>query len=690
MGEVYVGFDEKLERRVAVKALRASHRIDRQRRARFLREAKVLSQLHHSNICQLFDYIEADGFDILVLELIEGRNLREAIKEGLSQTERERIAEDLLSVLAVAHEKGVIHRDLKPSNVMLTREGEVKVLDFGLARRIALADTDVETPLEGDPLYIAGQMTTGVAETKSGALLGTPAYMSPEQFRGEVATTASDMYSMGLLLQELFTGEPAYPRGVPLVQLMVQVLRADHRPIEGLDGDLTELIQRLKALQPGTRPSAVDALARIRWIRDKPRRRLRRRLGIGALAAMVVVLIVVSYQAVRIAREATRANREAVSARRVSSLLEDVFLVSDPSQNVVSDATTRAILDQRTKRVLAEPSLEPEIRVRLLSTIAAVYRSIGSYERANDILAEALRQGASLDPRNSVGLGQLHFEIGLVARYLDDPETARRHHAKSLEIRKRVLGREHPDTIRSLLGLAHVLSLVGEEERARDHLEEALATLTEISPEPSGDLADAHHGLGIQLLEIAESGGIAADRERGLELLRKGLEINESIYGADHPEVAWSKTNLGIWLHREGRSAEAESLLRSSLDIKRKALGPRHASVAASARNLAVVLLDVGRTAEATELARLALGVNREHFPESHWQVGYVETILGACLVESGATEEGITLLRRGLATLTQQRGPSDMLTVRAGKRLDRYLHADATGAASPPGPSGG
>jgi serine/threonine protein kinase len=311
MGEVYSGFDETLKRRVALKAIRAEHRLSAQARTRFLREAQILSQLDHPQICRIFDYVEGPDADYLVLEFIEGRSLRSAIRNGLDRSFTLRIAEQIVAVLAVAHAAGVVHRDLKPENVMVTAAGDVKVLDFGLARSgdsvnagqeasAAIGDAshpvsagrataDAMVRLQADST--AAEMATmppsaqDIIMTEHGRVLGTLAYMSPEQARGEPASAASDMYSFGLLLQELLSGEPPYAPGLSRLELLTAATEAQTRPVKGVGADLTALIERLKSPAPTRRPTAVEAAERLRWIRDKPKRRLR------ALGAAAIVLL---------------------------------------------------------------------------------------------------------------------------------------------------------------------------------------------------------------------------------------------------------------------------------------------------------------------------------------------------------------------------------------------------------------
>src|SRR5574341_965044 len=284
MGAVYEGFDEKLQRKVAVKALH-DRRLDAESRVRFLREARALSQLRHPHICLIHDYVEEAGRDYLVLELIEGRSLKDAIAGRPDAAACMRIAEQLVDVLSATHAQGIIHRDLKPSNVMLTPSGDVKVLDFGLARDTREDEATAELGVDVRP---DADRDENYAITKLGVLLGTLSYMSPEQARGEALTTASDIYSCGLVLQELFTGQSAYEPRLKPADLLARARAGETLPVTDFDPELMSLVNRMKALQPAVRPRAPDAAERLRWIRERPRRRIKRLATLGALVAAIV------------------------------------------------------------------------------------------------------------------------------------------------------------------------------------------------------------------------------------------------------------------------------------------------------------------------------------------------------------------------------------------------------------------
>jgi serine/threonine protein kinase len=313
MGEVYRGFHQRLERRVAVKTIRADHRLSGEVKARFLREARLLSKLGHPGICQVYDLIETPDADFLVLEYVEGRTLKEVAPDELSFERRLRLGEQIATALAAAHRERIVHRDLKADNVMVTPRGEVKVLDFGIARSVAESGSRPNLDVSGERSFQAQQMPDRPQAsdlTQLGDLIGTAKAMSPEQARGGRVTIASDLYSLGILLQELFTGEPAYEAAHP-VAVLDQVMRAETRPISGLDSDLTNLIEDLQKLDPRRRPGAEATAERLRRILDKPQRLRRRRLvtagAVAAFAVLITVLGVVSWLAV----EASRARRDA-------------------------------------------------------------------------------------------------------------------------------------------------------------------------------------------------------------------------------------------------------------------------------------------------------------------------------------------------------------------------------------------
>ena len=366
MGRVYRGYDETLQRAVAIKVLRSHSRTSTEARARFIREARILSRLHHPSICQIYDLVEHRGDDFLILELVEGETMsRERLAE-LPYEDQLRLANDLADVLVTAHRAGVVHRDLKPDNLMLTPEGKLKVLDFGIARRFgetqdlestpptspapssaSEADsTEVSTPGSGEheldatlvhPFSLLDGSNTvthfdpgSTFVTDDHSLVGTLSYMSPEQAQNREVTPASDMFSFGILMLEMLTGRRAYEEDLDPVEQYHHVIQGRITSMEGLSSDWAGLIQALTDSSPSQRPSASAVLVRLERIRSKPERLRRRRqrnalIAAAALAVTAIVTLMVhsrfqSQRAAAIAGELALQTRDVEWVTRAAAL----------------------------------------------------------------------------------------------------------------------------------------------------------------------------------------------------------------------------------------------------------------------------------------------------------------------------------------------------------------------------------
>jgi serine/threonine protein kinase len=215
MGEVYQAKDLKLGRDVAIKVLPEEFAKDIERVARFQREAKLLASLNHPNIAAIHGLEESDGVHFLVLELIEGDTLADRLKHGAVPVEESlKLTLQIAEALEAAHEKGVIHRDLKPANIKITPDGKAKVLDFGLAKALAHVSEDMN---------LSDSPTLSAAATQQGVILGTAAYMSPEQARGKSVDKRSDIWAFGCVLYECLTGRQPF-RGEMVSDILAAVL----------------------------------------------------------------------------------------------------------------------------------------------------------------------------------------------------------------------------------------------------------------------------------------------------------------------------------------------------------------------------------------------------------------------------------------------------------------------------------
>ena len=238
MGEVYRARDPRLDRTVALKILKDAHLRDGDQRARFLQEARSLAALNHPNILAIYDLLTIEGASVLVMEFVPGKPLDHIIpKKGLRTSEALRIASQIAAGLGAAHRQGIVHRDLKPGNIMVSDSGSVKILDFGLAKLVALTQD-------------AGGETRTVAaselQTNRGTILGTFSYMSPEQAEGKPIDARSDIFSFGCVLYEMLTGERAFKGNTP-VSTLAAILNQEPKPAAQLAPDLPVGVGRILA-----------------------------------------------------------------------------------------------------------------------------------------------------------------------------------------------------------------------------------------------------------------------------------------------------------------------------------------------------------------------------------------------------------------------------------------------------------
>jgi tetratricopeptide (TPR) repeat protein/predicted Ser/Thr protein kinase len=659
MGDVYAGYDERLGRRVALKAIGAEHRLDGQAKARFLREARILSQLEHPQICGIHDLIEEADADVLVLELIQGKNLREAIRSGLDATQRMTIARQLVDVLAVAHAKSVIHRDLKPDNIMLTPSGDIKVLDFGLARSVreltAASTLDIEaTPaahlgertIPAEPMPGAGQFEI---RTMAGSVMGTLGYMSPEQARGEPATTASDMYSCGLLLQETFTGRPPFEPGLDPATHLARAARGETVPVTGIDPDLAALIGRLKSLAPAERPSARDTAERLEWIRTKSARRRKRVLVAATIVALCLLSAFTTVQTFRAQHEAQRAAREAEAARQVSDFLVGLFKVSDPSEARGNSVTAREILDRGASKAQQELKDQPLVQARLMDTMGRVYDSLGLYDQALPLLESALATRRKL-------LGEQHLDVaaslaalGTVQWHKGEFDVARVALEQALQLRERLLGPEAPLVADSLHNLGNLLWSRGAYDEAQRKLERALTIREKLAPD-SADVANSLNSLGA----IAFKKG---DYTKAGQFWERTLAIRERTLGPDHPWVAQTLNNLAIVHTWTNDPAGARPLLERAVHIQEKVLGPKHPDLASALMNLGDVLAAMGDNAAAKPYFSRAAAILEEASPNNPELARFWDRIASVDL-KQGEVNEACGLYDRSLALRERVLGP--------------------------------
>jgi serine/threonine protein kinase len=239
MGVVYLAEDKSLGRRVAIKFLNST---DHHYRARFIREARAVSVLNHPNIATVYEYGESEsgGQPFIVMEYVNGKSLSEALDEGLTLRRSVEIISAIGDALIEAHEHGIVHRDIKPSNVVMNERGQVKVLDFGLAKQLFTASSS-GVDLNANTVY--------ATQTRSDVIVGTPLYLSPEQAKGKPVDGRSDLFSLGSLLYECLTGQSAFS-GTSVMEIGAQIIHVNPKTPSLVNPRVTDELDRitLKAL----------------------------------------------------------------------------------------------------------------------------------------------------------------------------------------------------------------------------------------------------------------------------------------------------------------------------------------------------------------------------------------------------------------------------------------------------------
>lgn len=644
---------------------------------RFRREGDILARLHHPHITRLLDAgVSPTGQPYLVLEQIKGEHIDLYCEtKALGTTDRIRLFLDVLDAIAHAHANLIVHRDIKPSNVLVTAKGEVKLLDFGIAK--LLEDSD--------------QPGAATVLTREGGWALTPGYAAPEQLSHEAVTTATDIYSSGVLLFVLLggrlkTGSPA--------ETMLAAVDAGVPKIPNVRGDLATIVGKALKKIPAERYISAAAFAEdlrcylnYEPIRARPdslgyrtAKFLRRRWKGVTIAAAVALLVaaLTGFYTVRLAAERNRARLEAAKRAKVSDLLIGMLTASDPfDTRGIKEPTVRNLLDAGAERVHKELTGQPELEAQMLTVIGRVYDRLGQFDKAQPLLEEAVALGRRMP--DSEGLAQSLNDLGAVRREKGDFTSAERLLSEALGIRRRLLGPDHADLAVTLDELSRVYQKTGNDRRAEPLLREALEIRRKKLGEGDPATASSLNDLALVLWDNGELAGAAAlfrqslaafrkiraddantatvinnlalvtedlgDRPGAIALFRESLAIRRKVLDKNHPEIAISLNNLSHPLREEGKYDEAAALLREALEIGRSAWGAEHPTTGIITFNLAHIELLLGKPAKAEPLATQALEILRRTFHEDDWRIANAKSLLGGVLIGLGRYDEAEPLL---------------------------------------------
>ena len=688
MGDVYLAErdDEQFHQQVAVKLVRpgaVTHDLLR----RFRTERQILARLVHPHIATLLDGgLTEDGRPYLVMQYVEGLPITTYCQKHRATVEgRLRLFRQVLDAVRFAHLHLIVHRDLKPSNILVTEEGEVKLLDFGIAKLL-------------DP----GALDLPVAATRTEVRVLTPDYAAPEQFRGGAITTVTDVYALGVLLYELLTDhrphdlahrtvmecerlvcEEVPRRPSTVVGQATEVLDAGDtvetltpervsaarrtspaRLRKLLRGDLDNIVLMALRKEPSRRYASAEALDEDlhRFLTGRPVtarpdtvgyrmgkfvRRNRLAVALGTLLGILILAFggAMAVQASRIAQHAQELEQERDRARRqvemttqVKALVSDLFKVLDPSEPQGKPADRLRAASQKIVQDLAE---QPEIQVELMDEVLTIFIHLGLYESALDMARESLSVRMAHFPAGDPAIAWGRHRLGEILFLNSRFDEAEAQYEQALALQRARLGDQHLDVARTLVRLSRVYrngtKYAGSETAAQEAYE----------------IFESHHGaLHRETVDARFHLAIARSRLRGIEaapMLREVLAAQRQLFGEEHVEVAWTLTSLARLLMENQEFQTVDSLLEEALQIQRRHYLGEHPDISRTLQMVGRLHEIQGHLHKAEEAYRQVLAFRRRHLGDRHAATASSGVRLGAVLTRRGNHAEAEVLLLEAL-----------------------------------------
>ncbi len=702
MATVYLAerADGHFEQAVALKVLDMSHNHDALAE-RFAQERRILARLEHPNIARLIDGgATRTGQPWFAMEVVHGEPIDlYCDRLRLSIDERLKLFIQVARAVQHAHQRLIVHRDLKPSNILVSADGKLKLLDFGIAK-----------------LLDAASLQDGAALTRAELHPMTPKYASPEQIRGEVLSVASDIYQLGFLLYELLTGNQPYsvdPRSAPAMARAICdeeparpsfgiSRQADDMP--GVDqeaaaatrattvgrlrrqlrGDLDNIVLMALRKQPERRYASANQLAEdlVRFLSHQPvvarpdtvRYRLakftrRNRVAVSAAALLVVASAVFAF---RLVDERNNARAAALKANQVSDFMVDLFEAADPRQIVREQLTARELLDQGAARIRTELVDQEDVQAHLMQTIGRVYTALGLYEEAEALLVSAVEKNLALFGADHLDTAHARQLLGFLYYYRGDDAAARPLLEQALATKEKLLGAEHVELV-SLLGRLFMLHGRQNDLETAERLFERSLRLAEQGHGPEDATVATQVNNFALLIRLSEP-------ERAKRLFERSVQIYEKALGADHLRVAMGLANIAELRRMSGDTNGLEALYRRIGTILEDKV-PGSIELAAGHIEYGLFLKDMDRDEEARILNERAAAIYKS---SGHPHIAYPLGFLAELHTKVGEFEQARELHAEAISVRETHYGPDHPLVATSLKLLaDTHLSAGELPAAA-------
>ncbi len=724
MGMVCLAEQERPRRTVALKVVRTGM-MSAAMLKRFELESQVLGRLQHPGIAQVFEAGVAKvgpqntPTPFFAMEYVRGQPLTDhARQHATSVRGRMELMARICDAVQHAHSRGVIHRDLKPGNVLVTADGQPKVLDFGIARA---TDSDIKATLQTDV----------------GQLVGTLPYMSPEQVAGDAAAldTRSDVYTLGVILYELLAGRlPLDLSGRTIVEAARKIAQDDPAHLGDIEpslrGDVSTIVAKAMEKDRQRRYQTASELAADiqRYLRDEPisarppttmyqlRKFTARHRGlvVGASSAVVLLILGVVGTSIGMARaieqrrvaetQRLRADDEAKSAEALNDFIVNRMLAAaTPEEAQGRQITVSEVVGNAAGEIDAAFADRPVVKAKLYDAVGKTYASLGEYDKAEKYMSGAVDMRRAKAPDSAElaaavhALGSLRFRqarwaeaqalfdeaITLFAgtgkndleliearssaaaclRNLGKLDEAQRQQRLAIDDATARLGPDNATTLSAITNLAIVLHDGGHVAEAEKLYRQVLNARKRVlgMNHPSTLLA-----LGNLSTALYDLGDIAGAEQ----VLAESLEIRKKVSGPDHPETILDMSNLAVMREKLGRVAEAETLIRETLEIAQRKLGPENESVAVLMSNLASNLAKQGKVQECETLFQKSVQILVKVDGADHAETIQTELGYARWLIERGRVEEAAPMLARVHATSSTKFGDEYPSTVGAAASL--------------------